>query len=301
MQQIVYKTRHFPAELPTSAGGSFVRAALTHYARRAVKLKARAIFTPSIERWRDAGVVGAAYDTERAYMLERVGDLPLDEVVYGSADRFDEAPLDDFILLDDAVIWGPTRDSRRFLVEQMERRIRTLVAPGGTVLEMGCGNGRNLLYLKQRLPDRRFYGLELSPVSVRLGQILTARHGLDVEVLQADACAPLPASVPSRVDLVFSAHALEMMPRIFVKAIDNILTIAGSNVLFFEPVPELWPFSARGVASHLRAYVMDRLRGFMPALEAAIKGGGWRVVEAARLKTATNPINETALVHVARH
>jgi SAM-dependent methyltransferase len=168
------------------------------------------------------------------------------------------------------------------------------------VLEMGSGNGRNLLYLKQQLPDRHFFGLELSPVSVHLAQALSARHGLEVGFQQANACEALPASVPAGVDLVYSSHALEMMPRIFVKAIGGMLKLARSHVLFFEPVPELWPSSARGAASHLRAYVMDRLRGFMPVLEQQVKDAGWRVVSAERLKTSTNPINETAFVHVAR-
>jgi hypothetical protein len=55
------------------------------------------------------------------------------------------------------------------------------------------------------------------------------------------------------------------------------------------------------LASHFRAYVMDRLNGFMPALnEQLTQRKEWRLVAAERLRTSTNPINETCLVHLQR-
>jgi hypothetical protein len=92
-----------------------------------------------------------------------------------------------------------------------------------------------------------------------------------------------------------------MMPRSFTAALRNILQLSRAHAVFFEPVPELWPASARGWASHLRAYVMDRLRGFMPALVREVNSqAAWRISSARRLGTSTNPINETCRVHVTR-
>jgi hypothetical protein len=92
-----------------------------------------------------------------------------------------------------------------------------------------------------------------------------------------------------------------MMPRQFVGAVDNALRVSSAHAIFFEPVPELWPSTPRGWASHCRAYVMDRLRGFMPALGKRLpQHPAWRIQSARRLGTSTNPINETCRVHLAR-
>jgi SAM-dependent methyltransferase len=203
--------------------------------------------------------------------------------------------------MDDRVVWGRTADSRRFLVEEIERQVQALVPSGGLVVEIGSGNGRNLLNLKRKFPDRRFLGLELSPVSVQLARHLSTRFGMPVEFATSNACEPFPSTVPLDAHLVYSSHALEMMPRSFTAALRNILHLARAHAVFFEPVPELWPASARGWASHLRAYVMDRLRGFMPALAREITSqADWRISSALRLGTSTNPINETCRVHVTR-
>jgi hypothetical protein len=297
----LYRTRHFPADLDTPSGGAFVRRGLAYYGARAAKRRLQALLKPGSDRWRDAEAVRDAYDAERGYTLEREAALSFDELVYGSADRFDTVPESDFILLDDAVVWGPTRTSRRFLVEEIEQQVRRLTSPGSTVIELGSGSGRNLLHLRKCLPDRRFVGLELSPVSVKLARHLSDKFQLPVEFVEANVCQDLAADVPRAADLVYSSHALEMMPRQFVGAVRNALTLSQAHVLFFEPIPELWPTDARGLTSHLRAYVMDRLDGFMPVLHRELAARpGWTVVNAERLRTSTNPVNETCRVLVTR-
>lgn len=297
----MYRTRHFPADLPTPSGAAFVRRGLAYYGARAAKRRFQALLKPGADRWRDAAMVKGAYDAERGYTLEREAALSFDELVYGSADRFDTVPDSDFILLDDAVVWGLTRTSRRFLVEEIERQVRQLTSPGSTVVELGSGSGRNLLYLRKCLPDRRFIGLELSPVSVTLARHLSQKFELPVEFIEANVCRDLPAGAPAAADLVYSSHALEMMPRQFVGAVRNALTLSAAHVLFLEPIPELWPADARGLTSRLRAYVMDRLDGFMPALHRELAARPeWTVVNAERLRTSTNPVNETCRVLVRK-
>jgi hypothetical protein len=297
----MYRTRHFPASFFRPSGSAFVCRALAYYGPRAIRRRVQSVFNPGAATWRNAATVQAAYDAERAYTLERTATLDFDELVYGSADRFDAVPVSDFVLLDDRVVWGPTRASRRFLIEHIASRVDDLVPPDGTVVEFGSGNGRNLLYLKSRFPDRRFVGLELSPVSVDLARHLSGQFGHPVRFEVADACAASLPHIPDRVDLAFSCHALEMMPRSFPRAIDNMLALASHHVLFFEPVPELWPSNGRGLASRCRAYVMDRLRSFMPVLIARAAEAGWAIASAQRLETSTNPINETVAVVLVRN
>jgi hypothetical protein len=100
---------------------------------------------------------------------------------------------------------------------------------------------------------------------------------------------------------VYSSHALEMMPRHFVGAIRNALSLSKRHVVFLEPIPELWPADARGLTSHFRAFVMDRLNGFMPALRAELASRPeWAIDTAERLRTSTNPVNETCLVLLSK-
>lgn len=296
----MYTSRHLPGTFSSASGAAFIRRALVHHARRGLKRRVLAIARPQAVQMRNSASVRSSYDSERGYTLERLDHLSFEELVYGSADRFDQWPPDDFVLVNDRVAWAPVRTSRGFLVEAITQA--AAAAPqDGTVIEFGSGNGRNLLHLKSRFPERRFAGYELSPVSVDLARALSARFKLPVEFTEANASEPLPAATAGSADVVFSAHALEMMPRIFPAVIDNMLRTATRHVFFFEPVPELWPNDVRGLASKLRAYAMDRLRGFMPVLEAKARSQGWRIAEAHRLGTSTNPINETALVHLVRN
>src|SRR5438067_6120624 len=46
------------------------------------------------------------------------------------------------------------------------------------VLELGCGDGGNLIPLAYELPESRFFGLDLSPAAVQRGQQLIAHVGL---------------------------------------------------------------------------------------------------------------------------
>lgn len=234
-------------------------------------------------------------------MLQRFEKLSFEELVFGSADKFDETPDSDFTLVANRVIWGSSRDARRFVADRLVREIGRHSRPGDSIVELGSGSGRNLLLLKQTYPDREFYGFELSPVSVELARHSSERFNLPVRFETADATQPLPNIVAGPVAVAFSAHALEMMPRIFAGAIRNMLDLQPAHALFFEPVPELWPRTMRGLASHARTVTLDRLRAFMPALKAELRARpGWRIERAERLGTASNPLNETCLVHLTR-
>jgi SAM-dependent methyltransferase len=295
----VYSTRHFPKQLATTSGSGFVRRSFAYYVPRALRRRLGRLSRGSVIR--DAGTVRTVYDTERGHMLARIGKLTFDELVFGTADKFDETPDTDFTLQRDRVVWGSSSESRRMIAERLADEIANLTEPGSLVVEMGSGSGRNLLFLKRRLPDREFLGYELSPVSVELARRSSERFALAVRFETADATKPLPRIGDGRVDVVFSSHALEMMPRIFVGAVRNMFDLQPAHLLFFEPVPELWPRNLRGMASRARTITLDRLRNFMPALRSELaRRGGWQLVRAERLRTAINPLNETCFVHLRR-
>jgi S-adenosylmethionine-diacylgycerolhomoserine-N-methlytransferase len=89
-------------------------------------------------------------------------------------------------------------------------------ADGSTVLELGCGTGRNLIQAARRYPRARFVGLDISHAMLETARASIARAGLcdRIEVHQADATAlDLPALCgEAHVTRVFISYTLSMIP-----------------------------------------------------------------------------------------
>lgn len=88
--------------------------------------------------------------------------------------------------------------------------------PGGTVLEVGCGTGRNLILAAQRYPSARFFGFDVSKAMLETARVSVARWGLDhcISLAQADASRFDAKAVFGRegFDRVFVSYALSMIP-----------------------------------------------------------------------------------------
>jgi S-adenosylmethionine-diacylgycerolhomoserine-N-methlytransferase len=87
---------------------------------------------------------------------------------------------------------------------------------GSTVLELGCGTGRNLILAARRYPHARFVGLDISYAMLETARASIARAGLAerIQVHQADATAfDLPALCgEAQVTRVFVSYTLSMIP-----------------------------------------------------------------------------------------
>jgi S-adenosylmethionine-diacylgycerolhomoserine-N-methlytransferase len=88
--------------------------------------------------------------------------------------------------------------------------------PGGTVLEIGCGTGRNLILGAQRYPSAAFYGVDVSAAMLETAAASIARAGLShrIRLAQADARTLDPRAVlgVAEFDRVFVSYALSMIP-----------------------------------------------------------------------------------------
>ncbi len=87
---------------------------------------------------------------------------------------------------------------------------------GGTVLEIGCGTGRNLILAARRYPDARLYGFDISPMMLETAEANIKRAGLSdrITVRQGDATDFSSAElfgVPA-FDRVFISYSLSMIP-----------------------------------------------------------------------------------------
>ena len=241
-------------------------------------------------RRRNPTTVQDNYDNERdrERMTFEISKPDLDTYVFGDPSGMD------FGLVDDQVVYGAIQEPRRRVLEAIESRLRPFLQNNrGTIVEFGSGNGRNLIALKKKYPAASLVGFELSPRSVLLARQAADYFELDIGFYEANTCGESLPSLPKDVAACFSCHALEQMPRIFPRAVENMLKLTRFEVLMLEPVVELYPRNIRGTISRWRALSLDRLIGLIPYLEQ--RGIAF---ETERLKNADNPLNETCIVQI---
>lgn len=198
---------------------------------------------------------------------------------------------DDFAFVDGTLSYTDPNQATVNRMETMVDRVRRY-ARDGTIVEIGCGTGRNLLYLARAGITNKLVGLELSPVSVELARRAAESFGYDIRYEVCDVTRNLPELSP--IDVVLSVHAFEMMPRVFAAGLANVARLKPNSAIFFEPIEELWPWASLAcLIGRLRIRQLDRLRGFR---RVAAKLG--RVREARFLGNAMNPLNPTSLMIV---
>jgi SAM-dependent methyltransferase len=138
-----------------------------------------------------------------------------------------------------------------------------------TVLEVGCGNGLNLLTLACRFPEIRFAGLELTDGGFAVARAVQEEAELPdvlrrfspepaadvgahraVELhLGSAASLPFPAG---SFDLVYSSLALEQMEQLRAEALGEMARVSARHTLMLEP---FWECNDRGLR---RDYLITR-------------------------------------------
>lgn len=114
--------------------------------------------------------------------------------------------------------------TRKYYLLGRDRTIDHLDVPfGGSLLEVGCGTGRNLLFAHRRFPSAQLYGLDISQE-----MLLSARksfHGMSQmpDFRVADATAFLATDFGTEgFDRIMISYALSMIPD-WERAIDASL------------------------------------------------------------------------------
>ncbi|EKF20781.1 class I SAM-dependent methyltransferase [Nitratireductor pacificus] len=107
--------------------------------------------------------------------------------------------------------------TRKFYLLGRDGLIAGLDVPaGGSVLELGCGTGRNIALAAERFPDARFHGLDISREMLATArQRMEREHIGDIVTLaEADAAAfdAQALFARSRFDRVFISYSLSMIP-----------------------------------------------------------------------------------------
>ena len=90
------------------------------------------------------------------------------------------------------------------------------VPPGGSVLEIACGTGRNLILAARSYPDARLYGFDISAEMLMTARRSTGKAGLSSRIHlaegNAEAFDPLKFFGIAKFDRVFFSYSLSMIP-----------------------------------------------------------------------------------------
>ncbi len=103
-----------------------------------------------------------------------------------------------------------------YLIGRDEAIARLAPRSGDSVLEIGCGTGRNLIRAAGAYPDARFFGLDVSREMLDTAEAAIRRAGLAdrIGVAQGDATAFDAAALFGRAafERVMISYALSMIP-----------------------------------------------------------------------------------------
>jgi S-adenosylmethionine-diacylgycerolhomoserine-N-methlytransferase len=107
--------------------------------------------------------------------------------------------------------------TRKYYLLGRDRLIDRLAVPdGGTVLEVGCGTGRNLILAARRWPEARLFGLDISEAMLETARANVAKAGLAhrIRFAAADAACFDPAALfgEPAFDRIFQSYTLSMIP-----------------------------------------------------------------------------------------
>lgn len=133
--------------------------------------------------------------------------------------------------------------------------------PGGTVLEIGCGTGRNLVAVAHRFPEAKVFGLDVSSEMLFSAGAAIRRAHLEkrVALAQADATAFDPAALFDRpgFDRVLISYALSMIPpwrEALAQAIDVVAPGGALEIVDFGDQAGLPRFFRSGLRRWLAAF-----------------------------------------------
>ncbi|WP_421912323.1 class I SAM-dependent methyltransferase [Mesorhizobium sp.] len=107
--------------------------------------------------------------------------------------------------------------TRKYYLLGRDRLIEGLDVPaGGTVLELGCGTGRNIILAARRYRDARFFGLDISSEMLETASAAIAREGLSARVgLAKGDATDFDAGTlfgQATFDRIFVSYSLSMIP-----------------------------------------------------------------------------------------
>lgn len=172
--------------------------------------------------------------------------------------------------------------TRKYYLLGRDRMIRDLaVPPGGAVLEIGCGTGRNLALIARHHRAAHLYGLDISGEMLKSAAVQMERAGASERTVLArgDACAFDSTALFGRPGFqrIVLSYTLSMIPdwRGAIDAALDALAPGGElHIVDFGQQSRLPRWFARGLRTWLmRFHVTPRADLFSYAASAAAARG----------------------------
>ncbi|MBU1130394.1 class I SAM-dependent methyltransferase [Patescibacteria group bacterium] len=96
---------------------------------------------------------------------------------------------------------------------QITKQLFNGTQPGGSVLDLGCGDGHLALSVIQATDTTRFVGLDISEAGLATARArVLGRNNLDVQFYQQDLAQPWTCLDGQQFDTIFSSNVLGWLP-----------------------------------------------------------------------------------------
>lgn len=122
--------------------------------------------------------------------------------------------------------------TRRLFLPGRDLLLKQIVPPTGSVLEVGCGTGRNLLILARRFPSAEFYGIDISTEMLQTAKRKIQRSGLtNIHLARTDAQTFNPREVftiDQPFNAAFFSYSICMIPD-WRKALECVMACLSSQ------------------------------------------------------------------------
>lgn len=167
--------------------------------------------------------------------------------------------------------------------------------PKGSILEIGCGTGRNLLAAARRYPDAQLYGIDISEEMLKSALRSTDRAGLRsrIKFVCADATSfdPVVSLGQAKFDRIMFSYSLSMIPnwQTSLRQAASLLTARGElHVADFGQCENLPAFARLALHRWLAWFsviprcslrheieALARIRGQTPHFQSKFGGYAW--------------------------
>ncbi len=162
--------------------------------------------------------------------------------------------------------------TRKYYLLGRDRMIARLHVPtGGTVLEVGCGTGRNLIAVARRYPTARLYGFDISEAMLATARANVARAGLSARIAltRGDATDFDGQALfgIAQFDRVFFSYTLSMIPDWRAALMQGAKATGGTmSIVDFGQQERLPRWFKRGLGAWLAKFDVEPRAGLGDAL-----------------------------------
>lgn len=199
----------------------------------------------------------------------------------------------------DVVGMHPNFSYNYFFHRQLQYFVTKMSLENGSILEVGCGEAKHLLFLKKEFRSMDVQGIEPAKTGVNSGLKAALKWDLDIKIhMLYGEQQQLPEN---KFDIVF-CHGIMLQSDInHQKIFENMLRMSSRLVLLVDCLPELWePDTMRTMASLNYFQLKNYHFGFYNSLLRNDWNLKYKIIGAERLKHGWNPLAEPSLVIIEK-